>query len=321
MVNLYIRTRGFKTDYSFLLEQQARIPDSNYYKSDIQKPTCILERTQENLGYLFLSGIPSQRKDHQGTPIRYELVAAIDSDPLDGSWENDSSEENYLMGLTRLISIWLNEVKDALQEIEEGEEESWRVRSPLARESELGSLLDRTLPEKYVEELLQLTVANNWTQDNKKELDNKIKGLLLQIPEQSVLSGQKLDAQSWWGGLKEKRNWNQWIELIEKLLKGETKGKALLLNIATPQSLSRLSVKKDEELGVLLAKEWAKSELESIKPQDDSDHNSEIPQGLENLLSDSRIPQGTKESMRKLWKDGVRQRKELFKNFFLARSD
>ncbi len=273
MVNLYIRTRGFKTDYSFLLEQKARIPDSNYYKSDIQKPTCILERTQENLGYLFLSGIPSQRKDHQGTPIRYELVATIDSDPLDGSWDNDSNKENYLMGLTKLISIWLNEVKDALQEIEEDGKQSWRVRLPLARESELGRLLDRTLPEKYVEELLQLTVANNWTEDNKSELDNKLKDLLLQIPEQSVLPGQKLNTQTWWGGVKEERNWNQWIELIEKLLQGETKGKALLLNIATPKSLGRLSVKEDEELGVLLAKEWAKSELESIKPQDSQEQN------------------------------------------------
>ncbi len=316
MVNLYIRTRGFKHDYSFLLEQPPRILSSKVYNSDIEKPTCILERT-ENSGYFFLSGIPSQRKDHQGTPIRYELVATIDSDPLDGSWDNDSSEENYLIGLTKLISIWLNEVKDALQEIEEDGKQSWRVRLPLARESELGSLLDRTLPEKYVEELLQLTVANNWTQDNKSELDNKLKDLLLQIPEQSVLPGQKLNTQTWWGGVKEERNWNQWIELIEKLLKGETKGKALLLNIATPQSLGRLSVKEDEKLGVLLAKERATSELKPIEVQDEGENNSEIPQELENLLSNPTIPQGTKESLKKLWKDGVRQRKKLLKAFFL----
>ena len=120
MVNLYIKTRGSRIDYSFLLQSPERAYSKDY-KSDIEKPTCILERSEEKGLYIFLSGIPSQRKDHQGTPIRYELVVidSENSDPLNGDWDKNPNEEKYIKGLTGLISMWLKDVRDALQEIQE----------------------------------------------------------------------------------------------------------------------------------------------------------------------------------------------------------
>lgn len=317
MVNLYIRTRSSRLDYSFLLKQQPRIPDSNYYKSDLEKPTCILERTQENQGYIFLSGIPSQRKDHQGTSIRYDLAATIDSDALnESSW--DYNEEKYLIGLKKLIWIWLTEIRTALKQIQEDGKNFELVRFPKSTESELGKLLDSTLTEEYVEKLLQLTNDGNWLENQAIELDNKLNDLLLKIPAQTVFPEQQLVQKSWWGGVNNDSSCNQWMELVDKLLKGETEGKALLLNIANPQSLNHLSI-NNQHLGVLLAQEWSRSQPKSIEtkakklPKTES---SEIPPVLETVLSDSKIPQGTKDSVKKLWIDGVRQRKQLMKAVF-----
>lgn len=280
MLDLYIRTRGTTIDYSFLLKEPI-IQDSNDYKSDIEKPTCILEQTVENNGYLFLSGIPSKRKDRQGTPLRYDLVVRFNSanwvDGGDGSVE----WENYLTGLTNLIWMWLKEVRAALQEIQQQGKTSELVRFPSARDSQLGRLLDRTLPEEYIEELLQLTNDSNLSPEKSSQLNDKLKALLLddelkniQIPSQtnsSRESGEQYD-ESWWGGINNDDSCNQWIDLVEKILQGEPEGKALLLNIATPQSLSRLSV-ENGELGVLLAKEYSRFQPELIEFQRSEDNN------------------------------------------------
>lgn len=320
MVNLYIRTRSSRLDYSFLLKQQPRIPSANYYKSDIEKPTCILERTQENQGYIFLSGIPSQRKDHQGTSIRYDLAATIHSDALnESSW--DYNEEKYLIGLKKLIWMWLTEIRTALKAIQEDGKNFELVRFPKSTESELGKLLDSFLTEEYVEELLQLTSDGNWLEKHGSELNNKLNDVLLQIPAQTVSPEQQLAQKSWWGGVNNDSSCNQWIELVDKLLKGETQGKALLLNIANPQSLNHLSI-KNQELGVLLAQEWSRSQPKSIVTTAKQaqklrkTESSEIPPALETVLSDSKISQATRDSVKKLWIDGVRQRKQLMKALF-----
>ncbi len=305
MVNLYIRTRGLRIDYSYLLESPER-SYSKDYKSDIEKPTCILERTKEKV-YLFLSGIPSQRKDHQGTPIRYELVAT-DSEPWD-DWHKNSDQEKYLKGLTGLISMWLKDVRTALQEIQEDGKSSELVRLPIAKNSDLGKLLDQTLPEEYIEELLQLSLDYNQSQDKKKNLDEKLEKLISQIPAPSDLQEAKCDESKWWGGINNENSCNEWIKLVEKLLQGENeaKGKALLLNIATLKSLDAYA-KKDEELGVLLAKEWSQSPPEPIKYQDVQENNpiasswNSVKESLEPLEP---------EIIKRLKKNG----QELYNNF------
>ncbi len=274
MIDFDIRTRGWTKDYSFLLQQKPRIPDWNYYRSDIEKPTCILEGTGDNQVYLFLSGIPSVRKDHQGTPIRYDLVATISYEP----WDEDSEREKGLMGLTQLIWIWLQDVRTALQKDRNGGE---RVRLPIAGKSELGASLDKILSQEYVEELLQPTSDLEELENNKNKLNEELKQLILgeisqefeeisqeseEISQESEEISQESEeiSQYWWGGVNNDKSCQQWIALVEKLLQGKTKGKALLLNIANPLSLGRLAV-KHEKLGVLLGSEFSGAEPEEIE--------------------------------------------------------
>ena len=289
MVDLYIRTRCKRIDYSFLLKQPPATYSNEYKnKSDIEKPTCILEPTEENGVYMFLSGIPSQRKDHQGTPIRYELVATSDTwDSMDGS-----DQKKYLKGLTGLISMWLKDVRGALQKIQEDGSDWELVRLPNVANSKLGELLDETLTEQYVEELLQLTVDSNQSKNDENNLNQKLKDFLLKGNFLQEYSKYDSSSQTenplnlWCGGVNNNLSCDQWIKFVKKLLLGETKGKALLLNIATPQSLSSFSV-NNQGLGVLLAKEWSQSDTKQIEPQGQGGYNQ---QG--NIRQYIRVPSG-----------------------------
>ncbi|MBO3463362.1 hypothetical protein G7B40_013355 [Aetokthonos hydrillicola Thurmond2011] len=260
MVKFYVRTRGLRTDYSFLPEQPT-IRDLKDYRngSDFEKPTCILERTEEKGVYLFLTGIPSRRKDHQGTRIRYDLVATVDSEV----WEDD--DDNEKKALTGLIWLWLNDVKSALWATQEDGKQIDSVRLPLVEKSKLGKLFDESLPEDYLEKLLQRINNGECGEDDKSLLDKNLKNLLLKIPKQTICEPES-DCKAWWGGINNDASCNKWIKLVEKLLTSETSGKALLPNIANPQSLGRL-FRNSGELGVLLAKEWSQENPNLIETQ------------------------------------------------------
>ena len=88
---------------------------------------------------------------------------------------------------------------------------------------------------------------------------------MLQILKPAVLGGES-EYKAWWGGVNNDASCNKWIKLVEKFLTGESCGKALLLNIANPQSLSRLT-EKNRELGVLLAKEWSQEKPNQIEKE------------------------------------------------------
>ncbi|MDY7021706.1 MAG: hypothetical protein SWJ54_10140 [Cyanobacteriota bacterium] len=266
-MGMYIRTRGSRIDYSFLPQQPERKDLSDYKsRSDFEKPTCILERLEQGKLYLFLSGIPSQRKDHQGTPLRYDLVVTMKSENWVDDGDNDRNTEN-INGLINLIWMWLDDVRKALQETQEEGKSSKRVRLPAIAKSNLGERLDATFSEEYIEELLKLTLERNWTESDQINLNSKLNHLISQILLDSDLPNLKCDYQSWWGGVDNDESCNIWLKLVNQLLKGETQGKALLLNIATPKSLSRLLV-EEEQLGVLLAKECYGSKPKQIEPID-----------------------------------------------------
>ena len=253
MVKFYLRTRGLKIDYSFILEQEPTRSMKDY-KSDLEKPTCILERTEEEI-FLFLTGIPSQRQDHQGTCIRYDLIATANF---------EVGDDNEKQGLIGLIWLWLNDVKSALYATQEDGKTISSVRLPSVEKSKLGELLDEILLEDYLEELLQRIDNDNSGEDDKRELGEKLNNLL-QISKPTV-SEENPEYKAWWGGVNNDVSCNKWIKLVEKFLTGESCGKALLLNIASPQSLICLS-QENRELGVLLAKEWSRERPNQIKMQ------------------------------------------------------
>ncbi|GJD19156.1 hypothetical protein RIVM261_041120 [Rivularia sp. IAM M-261] len=260
MVKFYVRTRGLRVDYSFLPEQFT-VGDLKDYKSDLEKPTCILERTENNGFFLLLTGIPSQRKDHQGTRIRYDLVATDDSE----IWNDDDNEKK---GLVKLIWLWLNDVKSGLYAIQKDDNTIESMRLPSVEKSEIGKRLDKILLEDYLEGLLERVNEGGCGEGDKDEFNNKLKALVLQIPQQFVLEPES-NYNFWWGGVNNDFSCRRWITLVEKILVGNISGKALLLNIATPQSLGRLT-RGNKELGVLLAKEWSRNKPSVIKIQLDT---------------------------------------------------
>lgn len=260
MIDLFIRTRGIILGHQFLIKKP-NASEPIYSQTNLEKPTCVLERSKLNSSdlYLFLYGIPSERKDRQGSPIQYDLVARISSDYT-------QKEKDYSAELTQLVWIWLNEVKKALIDRDNNIK---LIQIPLIEKSQLGQLLDdqKFFPEEYLETLLDATYNQNWTEEQEKELDNKLKEFILELTN-STNSYPSIEKESlgniWWGGINNDDSCERWIKLVEKILKGETQGKALLLNSAIPKSLEQFSSLKNQEIGVLLARECANSKSQAI---------------------------------------------------------
>lgn len=265
-----IRTRGHRIDYSvgFLLTKKAtKMPNSDY-KSDLEYPTCILEKTEQDKIYLFLSGIPSKRKDWRKTPIVYDLVINSDDESKQEGKLSSMSE-----GLTRLIWTWLEDVKKALKEETSKDKRSsnYVVQLPLAGASKLGEILDEKFPTSEIEKILELTQNGKWENNDEEELKQKLEKFIKEFPKPETFPDlsnlAENDFTSWWGGVNNDYSCKQWIKLVKELLESKKKGKALLLNGGTDAYLNELFVEKEEYLGVLLDRKWSNSPPESIEPK------------------------------------------------------
>ncbi len=259
MIDLFIRTRGLVLGYQFLIKKP-NFSQPIFTHTDLDKPTCILVNSELNPSeiHLFLYGIPSARKDEVGAPIKYELVARISPQSTDST----QKEKDFSQELTTLVWLWLNEVKTTLTQ---SDNKRKLVQIPLINKSQLGQLLDDKtyFPEKYIETILDATYNQNWTDKQKRELDNKLVEFIQQITYLYPYTEKKSPGKMWCGGINDRDSREIWIKLVNKILKGETQGKALLLNGATPKSLKKLSFVKEQEVGVLVAKEY--SELKPNK--------------------------------------------------------
>jgi hypothetical protein len=244
-MKIYIRTRGFYADYRYLPQRPSRESELAQYqdKSDLQYPSCILERTKDKGGLLFLSGIISERKNNRGAPIRYDLFLELDC--------NDFGQINYLI---TIIKDWLEEIK--LLQKSETKETVYAVILP--KESKLGKLLDETVSETEWEELLNSDQAQTkWDED---QIEEKIKQKFRELSLEEVPESVEREEKVWCGGINDEQSCKRWKALVQKLLKGEIDGKALLLNIAKPESLTNLVAQNQEEIGVLLAEEASEYE-------------------------------------------------------------
>jgi hypothetical protein len=129
MYRIFIKTRGKTIDYEFIL----KFPE-DYWWEDYRKftskenPTLIIKNISDT-PRIYLSGIPSKRKDIKQRIIRYTLVIELTD-------ATDNDKDAFI----KLVSIWLNEVKTATE-------------NPLTQ-SDIGSLLDEQFPDTTVEKLL-----------------------------------------------------------------------------------------------------------------------------------------------------------------------
>ncbi len=118
----YLQTRGKTIDYRFLY----KAPSSEWWRRYVdytlfEDRTIILEQLADEECRLYLSGIPSNRRDRVNTIIRYTLVAKI------GKGE---SSENF-----RLVKQFLDDCRD--------------------KSNALGERLDSDFLEQYIEDALR----------------------------------------------------------------------------------------------------------------------------------------------------------------------
>lgn len=121
MSQIFIETRGKSIDYRFIVKSPSRSWWREYSQyTAFENPTFIINNTSESCD-IYLSAIPSLRKDRTQTTIRYTLVA------------NLTKNDTNLNVLNKLVLIWLEEVKLAPDN--------------LPKISQIGDLLDNCFPE------------------------------------------------------------------------------------------------------------------------------------------------------------------------------
>lgn len=232
MSQIFIETRGKSIDYRFIVKSPSRSWWREYSQyTAFENPTFIINNTSESCD-IYLSAIPSLRKDRTQTTIRYTLVA------------NLTKNDTNLNVLNKLVLIWLEEVKLAPDN--------------LPKISQIGDLLDNCFPEKFIEELL-LEKQPNGEGENKFQqgLQQFIDGISRMTSSESK-SEYTSRYKVWYGGIDNYKSHNTWISLVDELLNQRKEGKALLLNLAGENDLKELLIteqhnhQNNQNIGLLI---------------------------------------------------------------------
>ncbi len=239
MSKIFIQTRGKLIDYGFLVESPKDSWWRNYDElTSFEHPTLIIERIDDYC-HIYLSAIPSERKDQVQTIIRYTLAIELD---------DKSNVDAFL----RLVSIWLDEVAQA--------DKNRSIKS------KIGSLLDKLFPEEKVEELL---TKEQKTSEFVEDMENILTNFINDIVDISTTEKEIMDTDKykvWWGGVGNEKSRQTWILLVDKLLRNEIKGKALLLNLAEANDLEHLCSKDENNQNIGLLIRENDDQPEELKP-------------------------------------------------------
>ena len=272
MSKIFVETRGRLIDYRFLVGSPSEPWWREYRDLTIfEYPTLIIEN-KGKFCRIYLSGIPSTRKDRVQTIIRYTLVIEIDSD-------SSYQKANFI----DLIAIWLDEV---------GSSAKFNFT-----QSQIGNLLDQCFSIETLEELMLVQYPES---SDSKKFDNRLNEFITKLAE---FSSSSIDCDMheeipncsiWWGGVRNNESRKLWMSLAAKLLKHEVQGKALFLNLATEDNLRRLISKdQNENIGLLI----------------DSDNN--LQRISFEITSKSTIPNDVVKSLSTMWNDVVKSLKEI----------
>lgn len=228
MSEIFIETRGKLIDYRFLVESPSESWWREYRQwTAFESPTIIIETGYKSRNYLYISGIPSKRKDRTQTTIRYTLVVEL--------LRNDRDSDAFI----KLVSTWLEEVQKAPGNI------------PIT--SEIGDILDNCFPEDLVEQLLTEKQPNG----NGKILEDALEKFKKAISKLTLseIEGEDKSGNIWWGAINNHNSRKTWISLVSKLLSDKNiTGKALFLNLAGRDELNYLKEEPPEiqKIGLLI---------------------------------------------------------------------
>ncbi len=205
---IHIMTRGQEQDYTFLIVPPKMTWWTLYNQTEtvtkFENPTCILESTSAGWR-LYLSGIPSTRRDPSARVIRYTLVI-----------EDDGQGSSLLEidQLLNLIQIWLTEVSEAAGQI--------------PAHSQLGQHLDTHLD---VESLLR----------HREQKPDLLTRALMTVPTMSVpVPPTSSLTTSWWGSLQNPQSRQDWMYQVKQLLSRSQQGCVCVLNLINAERVSSL---------------------------------------------------------------------------------
>lgn len=187
-MDMYIMTRGTHIDYMFLGSEPQKAWWTNFREwTAFEYPTIIFVPDKRG-SKLYLSGIPSQRKDRVKTPIRYTLI-----------FEKLFKED--IERILNLVKSWLNDIISS-----DGD--------PIS--SEVGEFLDKKFTKEYIDNILLR--LKKITKDNEKisiqdEITNKISDI---FEYNYTYIEAKNDHWVCVSG-KEKKEWITFVKEIEQM--------------------------------------------------------------------------------------------------------
>jgi len=203
-VKFYLQTRGKTVDYRFLYEA----PSSKWWRDYadytlFEDETIILERLAGGECRLYLSGIPSNRRDRVNTIIRYTLVAKLGKDEV--------SETAF-----QLVKQFLGDCRN--------------------KRDTLGASLDSCFQERDIEDALRSTGSSK--KERQDQISQKIADLV-NSGSKSSSPDQCLEGIRW-GWLLSDNSYKAWLSLASRILINGELGVVALLNAASEKSLSSL---------------------------------------------------------------------------------
>ena len=146
-MKIYVRTRGYNKDYKWLSNEKNQYDDNwienNYkdYCSD-NYPALIFQRDNDDYIKIYVTGIPSERKDNNRTDIRYTLAFDVDF--------KGTENKEYLK---KIVKAWLYERLHAKEKkVKVGNDE---IKLKILELSAIGKYLDTKFNNnEYVDDLL-----------------------------------------------------------------------------------------------------------------------------------------------------------------------
>lgn len=156
MIQQYLFTRGRKWDYCYINASPEKRPWEHWAQElDFEQGT-IFVFLEDNYLSAFLTGIPSQRRDEKGTPIRYSLA-----------FEGEIENQQLMFAFLEIVRQWfeikyptshitkpLKETLDTLFS-EEMIEQYKRGNAQQEIENKLSQWFDSFIPDVYIPEYEQ----------------------------------------------------------------------------------------------------------------------------------------------------------------------